>query len=289
MAESELQKLRREYHVGLAATILGERSDGKGITLADSANSVSRDIARLLVERMDVKMAPNPDTGQTAGSVFAELTREFLQKAFDLLAPLRPGRFRFTTSQAKDGIGRYEQYSHLLVLAEFLKEHPQLEASLGAGYLITPDILVVRGGFADDELNRERLVVAGDGSEARKTPVRSLNRPPGHEILHASISCKWTIRSDRAQNTRTEALNLVRNRKGHLPHVVAVTAEPLPSRLMSLALGTGDIDCTYHMALPELIDAVGEHGREDIVESIATMVQGHRLRDISDLAVDLIV
>ena len=45
----------------------------------------------------------------------------------------------------------------------------------------------------------------------------------------------------RSQNTRTEDLNLIRNRKGRLPHVVAVTAEPLPMRIASLALGTGDL------------------------------------------------
>ncbi|MBN1975836.1 MAG: restriction endonuclease, partial [Anaerolineae bacterium] len=33
------------------------------------------------------------------------------------------------------------------------------------------------------------------------------------------MSCKWTIRSDRGQNPRTEVLNLIRNRKGHLPHI----------------------------------------------------------------------
>ncbi len=37
--------------------------------------------------------------------------------------------------------------------------------------------------------------------------------------------------SDRAQNTRSEALNLIRNRKGRLPHIVVVTEEPSPSRL----------------------------------------------------------
>ena len=53
------------------------------------------------------------------------------------------------------------------------------------------------------------------------------------------------MRSDRAQNSRTEALNLIRNRKGNLPHIVVVTGEPMPARIASLALGTGDIDCVY--------------------------------------------
>ena len=107
--------------------------------------------------------------------------------------------------------------------------------------------------------------------------------------MHASISCKWTLRSDRAQNARAEALNLVRNRKGHLPHVVVVTCEPLPSRLASLALGTGDIDCVYHFALPELMKTVEDAGFSDAQDMLAIMVNGKRLKDISDLPLDLAV
>lgn len=111
----------------------------------------------------------------------------------------------------------------------------------------------------------------------------------GNPLLHASISCKWTLRSDRAQNARSEALNLIRNRKGRLPHIVVVTGEPSPSRLASLAIGTGDIDCVYHFALHELLEAVGESGSDDGKEMMAIMVEGKRIRDISDLPLDLAV
>ena len=103
------------------------------------------------------------------------------------------------------------------------------------------------------------------------------------------MSCKWTIRSDRAQNSRSEALNLVRNRKGRLPHVVAVTAEPSPARLASVALGTGDLDMIYHLALPELIEAVAETENSEAIAMVETMVEGSRLRDIADLPLDLTV
>jgi hypothetical protein len=122
-----------------------------------------------------------------------------------------------------------------------------------------------------------------DSTIATYTPLRAANN--GLPLLHASISCKWTLRSDRAQNARSEALNLIRNRKGHLPHTVVVTAEPLPSRLASLALGTGDIDCVYHFALSELLLAVEPY--PDAADLLQTMVQGRRLRDISDLPLDL--
>ncbi len=97
------------------------------------------------------------------------------------------------------------------------------------------------------------------------------------------------MRSDRAQNSRSEALNLIRNRKGHLPHVVAVIGEPLPSRIASLALGTGDIDCVYHFALDELYHAVSISGSDEPRELLNIMIDGKRLKDIADLPLDLAV
>ena len=54
-------------------------------------------------------------------------------------------------------------------------------------------------------------------------------------------------------------------------------------------MGTGDIDCTYHSALYELIGACSEVGKEDQKEMLDTLVEGRRLRDISDLPFDLAV
>ena len=83
-------------------------------------------------------------------------------------------------------------------------------------------------------------------------------------------------------------MNLVRNRKGQLPHIVVITAEPTPGRIASLALGTGDIDCVYHFALYELRNALIMQDREEVLELLDTMIEGKRLRDISDLPLDLV-
>lgn len=139
--------------------------------------------------------------------------------------------------------------------------------------------------FEDDEINQNQCIVDNDVS--KMADIRKVNG--GKPLLHASVSAKYTMRSDRAQNSRTEALNLIRNRKGHLPHIVVVTAEPMPNRLASLALGTGDIDCVYHFALYELLRAVKEVGSEDAIELLDTLVSGKRLKDISDLPLDLAV
>ena len=68
-----------------------------------------------------------------------------------------------------------------------------------------------------------------------------------------------------------------------------VTAEPLPSRLASIAIGTGDIDCTYHVALHELQDVVSAELWPDAHDMLSIMVEGKRLRDISDLPLDLAI
>ena len=109
------------------------------------------------------------------------------------------------------------------------------------------------------------------------------------EILHAGISVKWTIHSDRAQNARSEALNLIRNRKDRTPHIVVVTAEPAPGRIGSVALGTGDIDCVYHIALDALLEATESVDAGDAYDNLRMMVDGRRLKDIRDLPYDLVV
>jgi hypothetical protein len=125
-----------------------------------------------------------------------------------------------------------------------------------------------------------------EGLAERATLRKTTNPLP---VLHASVSCKFTLRSDRAQNSRSEALNLIRNRKGRSPHIVLVTAECLPSRLASLALGTGDIDCLYHIALPELGRALKELDFPDAKDMFDVMVEGRRIRDLTDLPLDLAV
>lgn len=226
-------------------------------------------------------------SGQTLGKQFELLTMEFLQRTFPYLQNLRPGQWSILQlgNNNRLKISDFEQYEHLAYLNALTVENAQLAAVLGNDYLVAPDVVVYRDLFEDKEINAEQFIV--DDNVSRMASIRKANG--GRPLLHASVSAKFTMRSDRAQNSRTEALNLIRNRKGHLPHIVVVTAEPMPNRLASLALGTGDIDCVYHFALNELVRAVNEVGSEDAVETLETLVQGKRLKDISDLPLDLAV
>ena len=53
--------------------------------------------------------------------------------------------------------------------------------------------------------------------------------------------------------------------------------------------GTCDSDCFYHFALYVLIKAVEQTNAEDSIEMIKMLIDGNRLKDISDLPIDLAV
>jgi len=221
--------------------------------------------------------------GQISGSKFEQITRLFVEETFVALKDLRPGTW--DVNPGKRSIFRFEQYHHLAELTKVAKDNPEIAVVLGSDYVISPDVLIVRQPESDEVINAKQMIV--DSTVALRSGLRQRNNTL--PLLHASISCKWTLRSDRAQNARSEALNLIRNRKGRVPHIVVVTGEPLPSRLASLALGTGDIDCVYHFALPELMNTVDKLGIEDSSRLVRIMVDGKRLKDISDLPLDLAV
>ena len=163
--------------------------------------------------------------------------------------------------------------------------------SAGADYLISPDIIVSRQALPASEINKLAKIVSD--KIALQTPIIDRNNL-NTSIMHASISCKWTIRSDRVQNARTEGLNLQKNRKGRIPNICVLTAEPLPTRIESVAIGTGEIDCAYHFALHELLETLDEMKSQSTQayaasELLNDLVAGKRLRDISDLPFDLML
>lgn len=165
--------------------------------------------------------------------------------------------------QRNSKISDFSQYSHLDELQKILAGNSDLRATFGGDYLVRPDVTIA-------VLGRRGL------------------------ILHGVVSCKWTIRSDRAQNIRHEFNLLIKSRRGRTPHLVAVTAEPLPSRIISLTRGTGEIDVVYHVAYGLMADAVSEHGNIRHKRTEPTqreywneMVDTGRIRDYRELAADI--
>jgi len=283
----KLSNLRSEYHQRICKEIIRiQPGEPPYPNFADKTNNASRKIAQGIIDRFHYSAVDENLKGQTTGGRFEVITRDFLQGAFDLLIHLRPGQWRYDTGLA---ISKFDQYIHLAELELLIKQNDELSTTLGKEYVIIPDIIVGRFPVQDDEINSTERVISPNDHIASLTPLRFNNSTTPQYLLHASISCKWTLRSDRGQNARAEALNLIRLRKGNLPHIVAVTAEPLPTRIASLALGTGDLDCVYHFALNELREAIIETTNEDQIDMLQTLIAGRRLRDISDLPFDLAI
>jgi hypothetical protein len=283
-----IAELRQEYHQNICQQIIrmGTKGKIKYPNFADGDSTASVKIALGIAEKIHYKLVEgNMISGQTSGDLFESLTREFLSHSFELLQHIRPGEWHYN---AQTPISNFDQYEHLAYLEDMIKKDKALASMLRGDYIIKPDIVVSRSPLSEAEINAQGEVIQGKHI-AQLTPLRKENYIKPKQIMIASISCKWTIRSDRSQNTRTEALNLIRNRKGALPHIAVVTAEPLPTRIAALALGTGDIDCIYHFALNELQEAVKESGNEDQLDMLNMMVEGRRLRDISDLPFDLAI
>jgi len=147
-------------------------------------------------------------------------------------------------------ITEFDQYGHLSELDELVQENPELRITIGTDYLIKPDVTV-----------------------ALSAVTTASGLPP----LHAAISCKWTIRSDRVQNIRHECLQMIRHRRGRQPHLVTVTAEPLPSRLASIARGTGEVDAVYHICYDALGASVTNNANPEQKDAWREVIGQRRL------------
>lgn len=281
-----IAKARKTYHHELLSNRI-LTVDKYGIpSNADSSSKLSIKIAKHIADQLMAEVHEKA-VGQTSGSKFELATMNFISRTFMLMQHLRPGKWHISKLGNRNSVktSSFAQYEHLEYLNQLTMNDAQLAASIGNDYMVAPDIVIYRETECDDVINDGTLII--DDTVCRLSDIRKSNE--GLPILHASISAKWTMRSDRAQNSRTEALGLIRNRKGRLPHIAVVTGEPMPSRIASLALGTGDIDCVYHFALHELIKAVNDINAEDSIELLNILVKGKRLKDISDLILDLTV
>lgn len=284
--ENWLDEQRRRFHASLLeSNTLTVNS--KGIpSNADKDQKSSVLFASHIAERLKVETIEERLAGQTSGGNFENAVKAFVENTFPLLSNVRPGKWEVKNEGGRrrgGGISKYVPYRHLDGLAKAASESPAVATLIGNTYSISPDLVVIRYPESDEAISKGGLVLREGVAEY--TPFRLKNQSFG--VLHAVVSCKWTMRSDRAQNARSEALNLIRNRKGRAPHIIVVTAEPTPSRISSIAMGTGDIDCVYHFALPELIEAVEISENDEAMNLLKIMIAGDRLRDISDLPLDL--
>ena len=279
---SEIARLREQFQRRVCSESIYSKKN-QTPSIADTSSNLSRSLASGIIDAFGFPLGSADISGQTAGSRFENIVRDFVESCMKTLHHLRPGDWIYSVHT---DISQFAQYRHLATLNDMIKANQDVQTALG-DYVVKPDVIVARTPVSDETINRNATVVNETGIPYL-TPLRATHLKQDTPILHASISCKLTLRSDRSQNARTEGLNLIRNRKGHTPHIVVVTAEPMPTRIASLAFGTGDIDCVYHFGLNELVQVAEESGNEAVQEPLDTMIGGNRLRDIADLPFDLV-
>jgi hypothetical protein len=208
-----LPQLQQTYHNEIALQIVRFSGNTGALypNFADGSSRSSVSISNGIAELLGFPVRSEPRlSGQTAGSLFEKLTCNFLQDAFTAIHHLRPGSWEYLTTRTQ--ISGFVQYRHLETLDALVTDNQTLSAALGHGYIVTPDIVVARHPATHEEVNASRKFLDNTGL-ASLTPFLARNQSACLPFLHASVSCKWTIRSDRSQNTRTEALNLIRNRQ----------------------------------------------------------------------------
>lgn len=234
--------------------VLGSRANGVP-NIADSSSATSVAIARRMLEELELDRHSELDP-QQAGRMLESGVETFVREGLAQLAPDRP----WIVSRRRV-ISDFDQYMHLATLQALIDQDGTrtLSVEIGRDYLIRPDVTV------------------------------GLERGWDHPLLHASISCKWTIRSDRVQNIRHEGIVLTRHRRGRQPHIVTVTVEPLPTRLAAIARGTGEVDAVYHLMFDELTAATAYAGTVEQQIVLDELVSQRRLLSFDQLLPTLAV
>ncbi|WP_407320112.1 NgoMIV family type II restriction endonuclease [Isoptericola halotolerans] len=225
---------------------------------ADTASATSMTLAAAVIDNLGVARGRASDVPRDPGAALEQMTRDDLSARLNAATSERSWAVECGTL-----ISRFEQYRHLDALDRLVRSQPELRVTIGMDYLIKPDVTV---GIASSSAD---AVAGGSAVET---------------FLHAVVSCKWTIRSDRVQNIRHEFGQMIRHRRGRQPHLVTLTAEPLPTRLASIARGTGEVDATYHLAFDALDHAVAEVGNREQQDAWRECVEQGRLKSYAELA-----
>lgn len=255
------------------------KKHGRTSNIADTDNRVSCAIARLFAEKIEIQhdlIISDAPYRVEPGTQLQNVIRDWLNTAIktrNLQEAL--------VANCNEPLDRFYQYQHLEELRRLVRDDStgELEIVLGGDYVVKPDVIIEwkNRPWRDLVIQEKALIV----------------RESSHRFLHASVSCKWTIRSDRVQNVRLEATNIIRKRRGRPPHFVCVTCEPFPSRLAAVAGGDGDLDCTYHLDLQTLWSTVAELAAGDKVfeshlNKLEILIRARKLRPLVELPQDLL-
>lgn len=135
-------KERRAYHKALVESgVLSISEDGIASN-ADSSNQPSRTIARLVAEKLGAQVGQKVK-GQTAGTLFEQMTMQFIAATFPKMQHLRPGEWTVLSlgNQSSIKTSDFAQYEHLAYLSQLMEQNRQLATMLGNDYMLRQMLL----------------------------------------------------------------------------------------------------------------------------------------------------
>lgn len=236
-----------------AVSLCGYRTSGQPST-SDSGQPSSVEWGHALFQELKIP-ASKPELANIGAAVEDAVTSH--------LQPVRPD---LTVARSQPAVN-FDQYRHLGVSSAFSKSYKgdlsALEQSIELITELPPSkerTAALRAlkraaalAKADDLLVQDLIKMLPEES-LLKLDI-AITAPSTGERLLIGISSKWSLRTDRAQDCVAQGAKLVNLRRGHMPHYAVLTMEPRPSMLRLLAYGSGSLDCVYHLALDELLQA----------------------------------
>ena len=134
---------RKAYHKALIERgVLSISADGVASN-ADGSNAPSKAIAKLVAERLNAPVSIKVK-GQTAGTLFEQITMQFISDTFPRLQHLRPGNWTVLNLGNQSAIKTWDfsQYEHLAYLSRLMDENKQLSTMLCNDYMVAPDVVI---------------------------------------------------------------------------------------------------------------------------------------------------
>lgn len=202
-------------------------------------------------------------------------------------------------------LNEFEQFRHVGALREM---RPEPSPDFQKTWTAVGKFVRKRLPLPQDVARFDDLAAAVDQATARETEARRVlleeigdesllnldvttfhQRPgPKTPTLEVRLSVKWTLRTDRAQDCRSQGAKMASLRRGRMPHFAVVTMEPRPYMLNLLGGGSGEVDCVYHLHLPALHSAIeqtcdGNRRRRSTLATFNRLVAQRRLRDWDEL------
>ena len=253
VADRALWDIRQEYHRGLQERLWSV--SGGLPSSSDPTSRISVEIGLAMAEAAGATADLARLDGPRAGVEFERRTVRFIEAALTYVNELTQADWRV---EAGSSITEFARYDHLNGVRQAAAEDNQPAAVLYDDYSLAP------GAFVGCRLKSHQQA------------------SPGSVVLSGVVACKWMIPRDFDQR----AIDLLRCPEVPGTRVAVVTAEPLPSRITSIAIGT-ERPCVYHVALKELQDVLARMRWYESREVLDIMVDQGRLRDILQLPLDL--